>query len=83
MTRAIPDSIDVDVEVLEIGDSIHVSDLTLPDGVELRTAADLPVVSVMAPVAEEEPEVAEEGEELAEGEEAPVADGEEAKPEGD
>lgn len=29
----IPDSIEVDVSKLEIGDSIHISDVTLPDGV--------------------------------------------------
>lgn len=30
----IPESFDIDVEALEVGDSVHVSDLTLPDGVE-------------------------------------------------
>lgn len=30
----IPDSFDIDVSALEVGDSLHVSELTLPEGVE-------------------------------------------------
>jgi large subunit ribosomal protein L25 len=62
---AIPDEISVDVTELEQGHSIHVVDLALPAGVELHSQGDLPVVSVVAPKAEEEPvaveELAEEG----------------------
>jgi large subunit ribosomal protein L25 len=55
LPRAIPESFEVDVSALEIGDSIHVRDLALPEGVELRSDADLSVASVVAArVAEEE-----------------------------
>jgi len=53
LPRAIPDQIEVDVSQLEIGDSIHVRDLALPQGVTLKSDADLSVVSVVAPAAEE------------------------------
>ena len=68
LPNAIPDEIVVDVTHLMVGDAIHVSDLEIPEGVHVRTHVDLPVVSVVTPAVEEEPEV-EEGEELAEGEE--------------
>lgn len=48
----IPDSIDVDVAGLEIGDSIHVGDLELPEGVEAVTDAEQPICSVVAPTIE-------------------------------
>jgi large subunit ribosomal protein L25 len=67
LPRSIPDSVDVDVSALELGDSVHVSDLALPDGVELRTDAGQSVASVVAPKVEEEPVA----DEVAEGEEAP------------
>ena len=62
LPRAIPDEIVVDVTALDVGDSIHVSDLTLPEGVELHTPGDLSVVSVVAPRAEEEPSAEEQAE---------------------
>lgn len=70
LPNAIPEEIRIDVAALDIGDSLHVRDLTLPDGVELLTDADLSVVSVVAPTVAEEEAPAEEGEELAEGEAA-------------
>jgi large subunit ribosomal protein L25 len=77
LPRAIPESVDVDVSALEIGQSIHVRDLELPEGSSVRTDANLAVASVIAPAVVEEP-VAEEVEEAEEGEEA-VAEGEEAE----
>ena len=76
MPQAIPDEILVDVSALDVGDSVHVSNLALPEGVELVTQAELSVVSVVAPLAEEEPTVEEELEEGVEGEEGEVAEGE-------
>lgn len=89
LPRAIPEELRVDVSALELGDSIHVRDVPLPEGVELISDPDLTVVSVVAPAkAEEEVTAAEEEE--AEGAEAPAegAEGaapsaEEAKSEGD
>lgn len=64
LPNAIPDEIVADISAMDIGDSLHVSDLPLPGGVELVTDASLSVVSVVVPKAVEEttPEVAEEGE---------------------
>ena len=75
---SIPQSIQVDLTGLDIGDSIHISMVTLPEGVEPTiTDRDFTVATIAAPtvVREEEAEAAAEGE----GEDAPAeADGEEA-----
>jgi large subunit ribosomal protein L25 len=56
---AIPKEILVDVSELDLGDTVHVRDIALPEGVELRSDAALSVISVVAPAAEEEaPEAA-------------------------
>ena len=49
----IPDHIDVDVSALTIGHSLHVSDLKLPEGVEVTDDAEQTVAIVSAPKAEE------------------------------
>jgi large subunit ribosomal protein L25 len=59
LPRDLPDVITVDVSELNIGDSIHVRDIKLPDGVTANVQADLTVFSVLAPIVEEEPVVAE------------------------
>jgi large subunit ribosomal protein L25 len=48
---AIPERIDVDVAALEIGESIHVSDLKIPSGVEVLDSDDRSVCSVTPPQA--------------------------------
>jgi large subunit ribosomal protein L25 len=63
---SIPEEIIADVSELEIGMSIHIRDLPLPEDVKLLSDGDLSVVSVATPKAVEE-EVAVE-EEAAEGE---------------
>lgn len=89
----LPAKFEVDVtDLKEIGDSITVSDLKLPEGVEFDSSVspDAPVVYVAAPqktVEEEEAEVAEaegteeaeEGEEGGEGESKEGEDGEQAE----
>jgi len=74
LPHSIPDEIVVDVTALEIGDSIHVRELPLPEGVELRTDGDLAVVSVVAPKAIEEELPTEEAELEGEAGEAAEAD---------
>lgn len=69
----IPDTIEVDVTGYEIGDSIHISSITLPDGsTSAITDRDFTIATVVAPSAlkqsDDEAE-ATEGEEGAEGEE--------------
>lgn len=82
LPQDIPGQIEVDVSELEIGDAVHVSDLSV-ENVEVLTDPSRTVVTVAAPRAEEEPEEEEglllEGEELPEGE---LPEGEEAE-EGD
>ena len=68
----VPDQIEVDVSSLEIGDLLHLSDLTAPEGVVFLDDADTLLVSVTLPsLVVEEVEEEEEGEEeAAEGEAA-------------
>jgi large subunit ribosomal protein L25 len=74
LPTAIPREILVDVSQLDVGASLHVRDLALPEGVELRSDADLSVVSVVLPAAEAAPAAAEAA--PAEGEAAPAAEAE-------
>lgn len=55
----IPEEIVLDITSLDIGDSIHVSDISLP-GVKLLEHTDVAVVTVIPPEAEEKPVVVEE-----------------------
>ncbi len=45
----IPESIEVDVSDLEINHSRHLSDITLPEGVEVLAAADATLVTIVPP----------------------------------
>ena len=56
---SIPEKIELEVSHLDIGDSIHVSDIQLPD-VEILTDLDRSVVAVLAPTVIEVEEAAEE-----------------------
>jgi large subunit ribosomal protein L25 len=55
----IPERIQVDVSALDIGDSIHVRDLGVAEGVRILDDGERVVASVLAPAAEEAPAVAE------------------------
>ena len=66
----IPEFVEVDVSALEIGDSIHVGDIPLPDGVEPLVDAERSVCSVIPPTVV-----------AVEGEEAVVAEPAEVEPE--
>jgi len=59
LPRDLPDKITVDVSNLNIGDSIHVRDIKLPNGVAAKVQPELTVFSVLAPTVEEEPVVPE------------------------
>ena len=74
----IPVKFELDISTLDVGGVLHVSDLALPEGVELTTPAKLTIVTCLAPKASADETVAVEGEEGAEG--APAAEGA-AKPE--
>ncbi|MEN8208750.1 MAG: 50S ribosomal protein L25 [Candidatus Fermentibacteria bacterium] len=85
--KDIPSAINLDVQKMDIGDSIHLSEITLPDGMILDMDPALVVASVVAPsVAKVEVEEVEEdelleGEEPAEGDEAAAGDGKEVSSE--
>lgn len=82
----IPEGVVVDLSHLNIGDSIHLNDLELPEGIESVSDTNITLVTVSAPVAEEEVKPAEdeegalgeEGAEPAEGEEGEKAASSEA-----
>jgi len=51
----IPEYFDVDVSALDIGDSVHIEDLAIPEGVTALYESNLPLVSVVPPTVEEAP----------------------------
>jgi large subunit ribosomal protein L25 len=55
LPKDLPEIIRIDVSHLEVGQSVHVGEVVLPEGVTVLNPKDLPVVSVIAPAAEEEP----------------------------
>ncbi len=79
----IPETIEIDISELAIGDSIHIEDVPLGENVEIASDLNYTVVTVLSPTVEEEEVPEEEEEELEEGEEG--AEGEaaeaDAKPE--
>jgi len=71
LPRDLVDGIEIDVSGLDIGDSLHVSDIALPPGLRSTENEDLAVATVVAPTisAEAEGPEAEEGVEVPESEE--------------
>lgn len=89
MPSKIPESIDIDIEGLDLGESLHISDLPVEEGVEILSDPIRTICTVGLPKAEPEPEEDEEAallegeeeaedgaEDGAEGEAAPGAEGE-------
>jgi large subunit ribosomal protein L25 len=78
----VPASVDFDVSAIHLGESAHLSQVALPEGVKLLDDGDALFVAVTHPTREVEPEA----EEVPEGEEAPegeAAEGDEPTAEGD
>lgn len=73
----IPDTVEIDVSALNIGDSVHLNDIQLPEGVKVLDDADLTIATVLAPTVEKE--VAPEEVEGEVAEEAAAEAGAEAK----
>ncbi|TDI58224.1 MAG: 50S ribosomal protein L25/general stress protein Ctc [Alphaproteobacteria bacterium] len=68
LADAIPSSIDIDLAGLDIGDSVHISMISLPDGVAPTiTDRDFTIATIAAPTVVQEAAEAEEGAELEEG----------------
>ena len=63
----VPESIEIDITDLDVGDSIHVDEIPLEGDVEIPADVNFTVLTILSPKMEAEPE--EEEEELEEGEE--------------
>jgi large subunit ribosomal protein L25 len=64
----VPAAVEFDVSDIHLGESAHLSQVPLPEGVTLLDDGETAFVSVTQPTREEEPEEAAEGEETPEGE---------------
>jgi large subunit ribosomal protein L25 len=51
----IPEYFDVDVSALDIGDSVHIEELKVPEGVTIVAETNLALVAVVPPSVEEAP----------------------------
>ena len=70
LPNEIPESFEVDVSDLDIGDSLHVEEIELGENIEIPADVNFTVITVLAPALEEEEEEEEEAVEGEEGEEA-------------
>lgn len=61
LPKYLPSHIDVDIKDLEIGDTIKVADLTVPEGVKIAEDPEEIIVTIVPPVIYEETEAAGEG----------------------
>lgn len=69
----IPEFFNVEVSELDIGDSLHVTGLAMPEGVVAASESDLTLVTVVPPSIEEAPTAVEAPVAVVEGAEAPAA----------
>ncbi len=60
----IPENIEIDITELDVGDSVHLQEIPLDDGVEFPADANFTVLTILSPKKEEVKEEEEEGEEL-------------------
>ena len=74
----LPEALEVDISALEVGESMHVSEIKLPANVELNSDPELVVFHVAKPISEEEAgpstEEAGEPEEIGAGSETEAAE---------
>jgi len=70
----VPEHLDLDVSHMEVGGTLRIADVSVPDGVKLLDDPETVVATVTAPTRE----IVEEPEEAAEGEEAEAPEGEAA-----
>ena len=56
----IPENIEIDISKLDLNDSIHVKDVTLPESIKVLTDPDMVIVQVKPPVVEKAEETTEE-----------------------
>jgi len=70
---SIPDTIVVDISEMDIGDSKHISEVELPEGVTPTIDRDFTIATIVSSRASKEADDADEGEEAAEGAEGEAA----------
>ncbi len=73
----IPESLEVDVTGMNIGDSLHINEASIDEAIELVDETNFTLVTILSPKAEEEEVVEEEEGEEGEETEAETAEGEE------
>jgi large subunit ribosomal protein L25 len=73
LPNAIPEEFALDVSEMEVGQSVHVRDIPIPEGVQILNDPDVSVVSVVAPAVVEE-ETPAEAEDEVDGVAAPEGD---------
>ncbi len=49
LPKNIPEHIEINIENLKVGDSIHIGEIELPEGVEIMEDPEIPVITIMAP----------------------------------
>ncbi len=75
-----PDSVQVDITELEVGDAVHVEDIDLGDAVEIPHEVNFTVITIVAPTTEEIEEGDEEDDELEEAAASGADEASEAEP---
>ena len=83
LPSAIPEIIEIDVADLDIGDSIHVKDISLEGNIEIPSEVNFTVLTISSPKVDEEEISKEETEEGEEGIEEGAAEGETPETAGD
>jgi large subunit ribosomal protein L25 len=68
LAKDLPEALHVDVTSLEIGKSIHLGEIKAPEGVEILGDKNIPVLTVAAPITEEQEAAAAAAEAVAAGE---------------
>lgn len=74
LPQNIPESFELDISNLDIGDSLHVEEIPHEESVEIPADTNFTVITVLSPKKEAEVEEEEEGEEEAEGAEEEVTE---------
>ena len=82
LPNAVPESLKIDASKLEIGESLHIQDVTLPEGVTVEGQTNFTIAAVVS-LQEEAAATPAEGAEAAGADEAVDAAGKPAKPAGD
>lgn len=73
-----PETIQIDISDLDVGDAVHVEDIDLGENIEIPHDVNFTLITIVAPTIEEEEEIEEEDELLEEGEDVAAPSDEES-----